>query len=157
MKNIIMYSGIGLIGLALFGRKKLNDVSTVLSKLQAKIVGVSNIRFGLPYVRFNLTLRITNPTEINFNANVSSNIKIKNIRVYSDNGFLLGNSVVNVSNISLPEYSSININNVETEINLEQIGTEFFNNIDNYLANDFSKLKYKIDVEVLGKIITLNT
>lgn len=157
VKKAIAFGVIGLIGLFAFGSKKVSDISQIASQLQVKIKGIKDIKFSIPNVNFKIKLNIINPTDLDFSAALGSGIIIKRIRVYSGSNIFLGDAILNASNIEIPAKSIYVLDNVHTEIDIREIGNEFFENINNYVGNDFSRLNYKIDVEVFGKIITLDT
>lgn len=149
-KNILIVTAIAFGGLWLFGQKKLNTAKEVMDHIKVGVKSISNIKFSLKEISFNAVLTLHNQTKIDFGATLTSKIIIKQIRVYTTNGQYLGKADVNIYKLDLPANTVVELPNIPFRVATEKALETLANNVD------LSTLKYKIDVEVFGNILTLD-
>ncbi len=155
--KIVLASGLILAGVTWYGRKKYIAAKKVLSQLQLGVNKIKNFNFDFPNIKFDIDLALKNPTSIDFGATLTSSINIRKVRIFDDRGNPLGVADANIYKINLPATSQSIINIQNVVVNLSNLLNDLEVNINNYMANDFSSLKFKIDVEAFGKMITLDT
>lgn len=154
-KKILVIGGIVLGSFLLFGYKKYDEAKKVIESLDFKIKDISRVRIGLKNISFDTVITLINPTAINFGATASSYIAIKEIRVYSPSGVYLGKAQSTIYEINLPARSSTDLPKISFNLSSAKALQEFLSNSQMYLNQDFSQLKYKIDIDAFGNIITL--
>ena len=154
--KIVAISALLFAGVSYYGRKKYIEANEVLSQLKVSIGKLSNFSFKLPNVSFTLKLKILNPTNIDFGATVSSKISIKKIRLFTQANVFLAEANTNISNIDLPAQTNSDFIIDNVQINLTKAFEELGSNLQSYISSDYSNLKYKIDIDAFGKMITLD-
>lgn len=156
-KLVIAASVLSLAVLAVFSRKKLIAAKEVISNLKVDVHSVSNINWQFPNVFFDAILKITNPTNIDFGATLTSKIKIKKVRAFTSAGVFLGEAQTNLYSIDLPanSYTMLPSANVQVE-GLNMIENTLNNLILQDNNNFFNGIKFKVDIEVFGKTLTLD-
>ncbi len=155
LKKGLIITSIFIGGLFVFGQRKYKTALYVMNHIKLGIKKVSNFKFSLRDVKFNAVLTLQNQTNIDFGATISSKIVIKTIKVYNANGTYLGKANTDIYKINLPSKQTIELPEATFSFDLGHAFNEFVSNHQNYLNNDFSQLKYKIDVEVFGNLLTL--
>lgn len=155
-KKALIIGGIVLGSFLFFGYRKFDEAKKVLEYLDFNIKSVSNVKIGLSSVSFDTVITLINPTTLNFGATASSYIAIREIRVYSPSGVYLGKAQSNIHEINLPARTQVDLPKINFSLSSIKALNEFLNNSEMYLNQDFSKLKYKIDVNAFGNVITLD-
>lgn len=155
-KKALIVGGIVLGSFLVFGYRKYDQAKQVLDSLDFDIKSVSRIKIGLLNVSFDTVITLINPTSVNFGATASSHIAIKEVRVYSPSGVYLGKAQSNIYEIDLPARSQVDLPSISFNLSSIKTLSELLNNTELYLNQDFTKLKYKIDVNAFGNIITLD-
>lgn len=149
---------IALAGLLYFGKRKLNAAKEVIGSLQAKVKNISNIRTSFPFIKADGVISLTNPTNIDFGATLSSKIVLKEIHVFSKNDVFLGKGITNISEINLPANSTINLPEITFEFNmsnaLQVLGLQLRQK--SILEEAFKDLKFKLFIDAFGKTLTIN-
>jgi len=153
--KFLAITGIAIGGLLLYGRKKYTTALDVMHNISVGVKRVSNFRITFTNVKFDTVLTLTNTTNIDFGATLSSAITIKQIRVFNIEGEYLGKAVGDIYKISLPSKQKVDLPEVTFNLSLEHSVNEFLNYATNYLSKDFSRLNFKIDVKAFGNVITL--
>lgn len=156
MKKAITFGLLTIGAIAAFGYKKTLDAKQVLDSLVVRIADIKNVRIINGGLLVDLKVELQNLSIASFSAQFGSLLLIKEIRIYNLDGFLLGKTTVNISSIDIPANSSIYLDNLQTKIILKDAASEFFTNFNTLVAKDFSTLTYQIDIEVLGRIFTIN-
>jgi hypothetical protein len=154
-RNLIIVASLGLLGIAAYGKKKYDEAVSVLGNLSFSITKISKVSFSLPFVYFDAVIKVDNPTNINFGASLTNQIVVKEVRVYDLKNVYLGKANPNLSNIQLPADTTTELPKMKFIVDITKLFSEITSNIALYLNYDFSALKYEIDVEAFGKIITL--
>jgi hypothetical protein len=156
-KKVIAISVVAIGSLWLLGFKKLDAAKTVLKHVKVNVKSVRNINLTWRTVIFDAVVTLTNLSTIDFGATLTSKIIIKKIRVYNKNGEQLGFANTSVYEIDLPASKTIELPPMRVELKLKNAVNQILNNTNAFLNKDFSSLVYKIDVEVFGHIVTLDT
>lgn len=155
MKKTLFIFGAAFAGLAFLGVKKYKQAQELLRNLQVEISSISDLKINSKNISLNAVLKLQNNTNVDFGATLTSLIKVKTVKVYNVDGLYLGQAEVNISSISIPNNSFTNLPEIPFEFSLGNAGAEFFNNITNYLNKDFSRLKFKLEIEAFGSVITI--
>ena len=164
--KIIALAGIGY---ALFqvGKEKYDDFAVgfqdSLDQLKYDIKGISNIKLknvtfstGTPKVTFDMDLKISNPSELDFTANGGKVINLKKIDVLTLNNDLLATITPGISQIELPPNGSTRLNNLPVEIPVSKLG----NLVDMFLTGlnvDEDQFALRLNVVVAGTQFVINT
>lgn len=156
-KKALITLGLLATGLLVFGTKKYSQAKEVLNNLKVGIKKISNVRLTFESINFDATLTIKNTTNIDFGATLTSKIVIKQIRVYSPKGVYLGKANTNIFEIDLPANQTIELPNINFQIDLTQALNEFGANFQNYISGNFNQLTFEIDIEAFGNLITINS
>lgn len=155
IKNILIPIGIGLGALALFGYKKGSDVSKILDNMEFEIANISNFGLALPNITFMANIKVINNSDVNFGANLSSRISIRQIRVYNQQGVYIGQADTNLYQIEIAAFSTTLLPKMRFVIDPIKALGEVSSNLQTYIQGDYSRLNYEIDVNILGKTVTL--
>lgn len=154
-KTIIAAASIALIGLAAFGKKKYDSAVSVLYNLSFKLKNLSNINFSLPMVTFYANIEVYNPTSTEFTASFGNMVAIREVRIYDYKNTYLGYANGFVSHIELPANTKTLLPKMKFNVDVFKLMGNVTSNITSYINYDFTMLKYEIDIEAFGKIITL--
>lgn len=154
-KKVLTVAAIAFSGFLLFSFKKLNTAQEVMNNIKVGIKNIANLKLSWQEISFNTVFTLQNLTNIDFGATLTSKIIIKQIRVYSDTGVYLGKADTNIYQLDLPSKQIVELPEAKFTLDINKAFDEFISNADAYLSQDFSKLKFKIDIEVFGNIITL--
>lgn len=158
-KIVFVASALSLAAFAIYSRKKFTEATKVVNNLKVDVSSVNNVNWQFPNVFFDAVLKISNPTNIDFGATLTSKIIIKKIRAYTSNGVLLGTAQTNVYSIDLPANSSTNLPSANVQVEGNNLLENSLNNLisgESSQILDVSGIKFKIDLEVFGKTITLD-
>lgn len=155
-KKLFIGTGIAVAALFAFGAKKVKAGKEVLSNLKFTVKSISHIRLDWPEIIFNLDLNVTNNTNIDFGATLGSSISIKKIEVFNEEGVLLGSASTNIYSIDLPAYETISLPTIIMYADALKALDEFGTNLQLYLENNFSKLRYKIHIEAFGTNVAID-
>ncbi len=117
MKKVIIIAA-ALFSLGILGYQKLTAARTVLGHLRFRIKRIKNMRFEGNHLVFDVIVELTNPTDIPFDINTGSLIALKRIDYYDPFGNTLAVSDINLSKISLPANSSIELPPIATTVSL---------------------------------------
>ena len=148
MKKAIIGIGIFAVTAYYYSRSKINDIENIIPNLQPKINTLNAINFGPGIINLNIDLKLTNTTTSSFNANTGSALKLEKAEVFTPGGIKIAEAIKEVSNINLPAYGSVIIQNIDVAIfteNLESIAIEL---ITGDLLNN---LIINAHIEALGK------
>ena len=115
LKKVLIASGIALAGMAFLGYQKVQNLKSVFDRMTIRPSGLSNIKvIGLSTLRFDLSIKITNPTNEAFSVSGISLATFKRIMVYRK-GEYLGMATINLGEIEIPAGQTIEIKNVPFE------------------------------------------
>jgi len=155
MKSWLIYGGMALAGFAIFGKDKLTGIAGVGKKIQPKIKGIKNIKFGGNGITFNLDLELVNPTPVDLNVSAGNFISLDKIQFFSKNGVLLGESLPNLSEIEVPANSGIVLTGIPVQISTTNVA-ELFSAVSAFAGGGTSPLAYKLFFGALGKQFEVN-
>lgn len=157
-KKTLLITGASLFGIAVLqGFKKFNTAKEVMKHIKIGVGKISNIKLGFSKSTFDLVLTITNTTNIDFGATLTSFITIRQVRVYAQNDILIGRGNTAINSIALPANTSIELPKINIEVDTLKTLGEITTNFSAFTNQDFSHLKYKVDIEAFGNIITLES
>ncbi|ESU28404.1 hypothetical protein FLJC2902T_17640 [Flavobacterium limnosediminis JC2902] len=151
MKTVLKVVGVAALATTLFAFKKKNDYTKVINEMDFKPDNISNVRLNGPQVLFDLAVRFTNRTDIDFDVFTAGVISLKKIRVFINNTYI-GEANSNMTEISIPAYSSIVVQKILVASPMLQVLSELttFENL-----NDFKNIKLEVVVEALGEVYVL--
>ena len=141
---------IGLSFLALivaYGKKKYDDYSYVINALSFKISKISKVNIKGLSLFFNIAIKFTNPTEMDFYVDGLGLISIKKVEVYRK-GVFVGEANSDVTKIEIPAYGSTTLSGITIETKYLNFLTELSNLASLTEIKDYTLI---IFVEVLGK------
>jgi hypothetical protein len=148
-RNIIIGATGVLAFLALFGYNKMNELKQAFQELKIKPIGLKNLKVQLTRTTFNLSIEISNPTNVDINLNAFGVANFKRIMFYM-NGKYLAMSSPNIISISIPNASRLVIQDLPVEISnsvlLQNLSTTSLN-----MDALMNALQVKAVVEVNGK------
>lgn len=155
-KVLILGAGIGLTALAFFGKKKYLEAVSVINNLEFSIRNISNIRLSLQNIKFDGTLKIINPTNINFGATTASIVKLKEVRAFAvRSGVFLGKANTELFAVDLPASSTVDIPNIPFHFDLIPVLQELGTNYQTILQNPMEYIFFEVDLQAFGNVITI--
>lgn len=148
-KRILVFSGLAIAGIAVFGQKKFKEAEKVLEHLQLGIKSISNISLSWEQVKFDIEITLTNPTNINFGVTTTSKIYLKKIRIKTPDGKVIASGLTKIYEVNLPAKSTFVLPLVSIEAPLESVITQL-------LKEDGTKnLKVELDIDAFGRNFTI--
>ncbi|WP_281239011.1 hypothetical protein [Flavobacterium praedii] len=122
VRKIVIGVGIvAVVGYFLLG----NKIKKIIEQFQfVKVYPVAFKKFdvkwndGVPFVTFLLDLKMVNPTNVNFDANIVA-VTLKRILFYDKRNMLFGSSEVNIDKVNIPANSSIILNQIPVKLDLQ--------------------------------------
>lgn len=158
VRKIIIGVGIvAVVGYFLLG----NKIKKIIEQFQfVKVYPVAFKKFdvkwndGVPFVTFLLDLKMVNPTQVNFDANIVA-VTLKRILFYDKRNMLFGSSEVNSSSINIPANSNIILKEIPVKLDLQTAITTAIN----ILRNDgfkINEIRTEAVVSILGIDYTLS-
>jgi hypothetical protein len=158
VRKIIIGVGIvAVVGYFLLG----NKIKKIIEQFQfVKVYPVAFKKFdvkwndGVPFVTFLLDLKMVNPTQVNFDANIVA-VTLKRILFYDKRNMLFGSSEVNINSINIPANSSIVLKEIPVKLDLQTAITTAIT----ILRNDgfkISEIRTEAVVSILGIDYTLS-
>lgn len=158
VRKIIIGVGIvAVVGYFLLG----NKIKKIIEQFQfVKVYPVAFKKFdvkwndGVPFVTFLLDLKMVNPTQVNFDANIVA-VTLKRILFYDKRNMLFGSSEVNISSINIPANSNIILKEIPVKLDLQTAITTAIT----ILRNDgftINEIRTEAVVSILGIDYTLS-
>ena len=158
VRKIIIGVGIvAVVGYFLLG----NKIKKIIEQFQfVKVYPVAFKKFdvkwndGVPFVTFLLDLKMVNPTQVNFDANIVA-VTLKRILFYDKRNMLFGSSEVNSSSINIPANSNIILKEIPVKLDLQTAITTAIT----ILRNDgfkINEIRTEAVVSILGIDYTLS-
>lgn len=133
--------------LALFGFKKKNNYTAVLTQMQIAVDNINNLRNKSGKLWVDCDVVLINPTNLDFSPITAGAITLKRISLFMG-GKLLGSGHGVVTNFNLPSKSTQKIENVQIELLSLNIIDQLFGGSLSTNANDF---KIEVELTALGK------
>lgn len=154
VRKIIIGVGIvAVVGYFLLG----NKIKKIIEQFQfVKVYPVAFKKFdvkwndGVPFVTFLLDLKMVNPTQVNFDANIVA-VTLKRILFYDKRNMLFGSSEVNINSINIPANSNIILKEIPVKLDLQTAITTAIT----ILRNDGFKIK-EIRTEAVVSILGID-
>lgn len=158
VRKIIIGVGIvAVVGYFLLG----NKIKKIIEQFQfVKVYPVAFKKFdvkwndGVPFVTFLLDLKMVNPTQVNFDANIVA-VTLKRILFYDKRNMLFGSSEVNINSINIPANSNIILREIPVKLDLQTAITTAIT----ILRNDgfkINEIRTEAVVSILGIDYTLS-
>lgn len=124
-KKVVIIAAVAITAIALMAYKKVTDYRAVFDKMQIRPSGVSNISIQLLKLKFNLSLKIVNPTGTAFGVSGLGLAKLKRIIIKYDGNYL-ATANTNLESFELPAYNETIIENIPIEAdNINLLGQLF--------------------------------
>ena len=133
--------------LALFGFKKKNNYTAVLTQLEIAVDNVRNLRNVKGKLWVNCDVVLINPTNLDFSPITAGAIALKRISLFMG-GKLLGSGHGTVTNFNLPARGTQKIENVQIELLSLNIIDQLFGGSLSTNVNDF---KIEVELTALGQ------
>ena len=158
VRKIIIGVGIvAVVGYFLLG----NKIKKIIEQFQfVKVYPVAFKKFdvkwndGVPFVTFLLDLKMVNPTQVNFDANIVA-VTLKRILFYDKRNMLFGSSEVNINSINIPANSNTILKEIPVKLDLQTAITTAIT----ILRNDgfkINEIRTEAVVSILGIDYTLS-
>jgi hypothetical protein len=146
--------GLSIVGLAAYFliKDKAKKITEQFKNIKFLPVSFSNLNGKFndfsPYVTFNIDLKVTNPTQEEFNTN-GVVVSLKRLLFYDSSNNFIGGSEINLKNLNIPAASSVIIPNVPI---LLDVTNTLVNVVKAFTTGNFtpSKLKTVAIISVLG-------
>lgn len=149
MKKVILGT---IVAVGIYSLVKFNKVKESVGELKLKINGLSNLDISIKQIRFNLSLKILNPTNEHIGINTYKLLKLHQIKFYNKrNKAYLGTANVNISDVQIPGKNAIEIKDIPTRLPVENL----ISNLDLFQGNIDDKLLINLHFESLGKQFVL--
>ncbi|WP_272151392.1 hypothetical protein [Tenacibaculum aiptasiae] len=149
MKKVILGT---IAAVGIYSLVKFNKVKESVGELKLKINGLSNLDISIKQIRFNLSLKILNPTNEHIGINTYKLLNLHQIKFYNKrNKAYLGTANVNISDVQIPGKSAIEIKDIPTRLPVENL----ISNLDLFQGNIDDKLLINLHFESLGKQFVL--
>ena len=116
-KVLLIGSAAVVAGILLYGYKKAQDFSEVFDKMKIYPAGISNIKFGLQQITFDLDVSLKNNSSTAFSLSGVYIAKLKRI-VISNHGDYIATANVNLEAIEIPALTTRTITNIPVVANL---------------------------------------
>lgn len=149
-KHLLIGGGVAIAALALYGYKKVVDLTATFDAMTIKPSSIRKIKLSWSSLNFNLDVRINNPTAQDFAVN-GLVATLKSI-VINYKGKYLGTAVVNIDEIMIPKFSSLVIRDLPIIIE----NSELLENIWTITDLTINDLTITAVVEVLGSEYTIS-
>ncbi len=111
LKKILLFSGLALGGLALYGYNKAMNLKSIFDKMTISPDGFSGLDVSLERIKFNLDVKITNPTSEDFIVSGSAFADLKKLFIYYK-GKYIATADVDLNQVSIPHNNSIVFHNI---------------------------------------------
>lgn len=147
---------VGILAAGIFyklGEGKTSEYLEALKQVKIKFLGISDFQLKNG-ITFYTALQLTNPSAKDLVFKSMQKVVLKTIRFYTESGTYIGKAEPNLSEFELKAGDTIEITKIPTNIPLKDFGGKI--NQAFSLFNGSQNLKLQIDVDVLGKIITIN-
>lgn len=118
-QKILGISALLLFPIGIFAKKKYDDITTVMEKLEFEIDNISNVRIKDLSLYFDLSVLLINPTTIDFDVDSYGLITVKKVKIYRDKVYM-GEATSNITKIAIPAKGSALLKNIP-------IKTEYLN------------------------------
>ena len=157
--------GIAGIGYLLYeiGKDKYEEFAVgfkdSLDMIKYDIKNISSLDFkysGKPRILFNMDLKITNPSEVDFSMNGGQVINLKRIDIISKQNEKLATITPNINQIQLPPGESVTLDNLPVEIPLAKLGN-LLDSFINDLEADQQHFGLRLNVVVAGSEFVINS
>ena len=132
---------------AVYAKKKYDDYSEVIEKLDFKISKLSNIKVKITSIFFDIDVTFFNPTSHDFSINTLGLISVRKIRVLRD-GVFIGEANSNLTKFAIPAWGKVTVKQITIETKFLNLLTE----LSNFTSlTDLTRYKLEIVVEALGQ------
>lgn len=140
--------GVGILALiGAYGKKKYDDYSLVIEKLQFKINSVSKVKLQGLSLFFDISVLFYNPTEFDFFVDSLGLVSVKKIRVFRK-GVFLGEANSDITAIEIPAYGTTEIKGITIETKY----LSFLSELSNLASfTELQDYKLEIIVEAIGE------
>lgn len=153
MKKILGIAAV-LGTLAYFGKEKAQNYVAIVKQLKFKFLGVSDLSLSGGKLKFKTNIRITNKSAEDFSFASGKNIILRKIKFYLPNGEYVGEATPNLAAIELPAGASVELKDIPTVLPVGNVGGFLENAFQ--IATNISKMKTKIELEILGKLVKID-
>lgn len=166
--------GVGAISLMSFASAKATQASEIFKNILIKIEDITNFHWiGIKKIKFDVTIRLQNPTPQDFSASSGKMIKGKGWILFKKGTQIASGQLHSLSEINLPAYGEYVFEPFTVEIGVKEFFSEaiktvtgddsFFGSIEKAIKGDW-KIKeldwkkqlddftYLVDIEGMGNI-----
>ncbi|WDO13049.1 hypothetical protein MH928_17220 [Flavobacterium sp. WW92] len=147
-KTILIGLGVAVVGLAILGAAKVKNLADIFDKMSIKPVGIRKISFlNLSSTKFNLDVRLVNPTNQAFSVNgvvatltrlviyykgkylAEADLNISEIEVPANGSVVISDIPVTADNLAalevLFDFGNLNMKNLEITATVSALGIEY--------------------------------
>ncbi|WP_299839902.1 hypothetical protein [uncultured Tenacibaculum sp.] len=156
-KSIVLFTaGIAVVGLAVFGLNKKEQIEYAVDNLQFKLTRIKNFKFSLKKFSLDLGLRAVNTTSEDLIINTGF-VKAKVLRAYEKKtGKLLAFSNLDTSKIHLPSGGYYDLPLIHIEIPSLTGAQYLLNGLSSKDEKDLiDKFSFELDLKALGVTKTI--
>ncbi len=135
------------------GKNKADEYLQAFEQLEFKPLGIKNIRLSGGKLSFYTSLEIVNNSLTNIALDTAKKVVLSRILVYNSNGEYLGKATPNLSAINLPAQSTTVVENINTVVPLDDLGSVLTNALS--IIQNPNSLKLKLEFSAFGETYTI--
>ncbi|MFC4219006.1 hypothetical protein [Flagellimonas marina] len=147
----ILLGGLAIVaGFSIWGGKKAYDINSVAQKVKISLRGFKLPElFGLS-VRSKVNVALANPTATPLDVSTGGLVTLTTIRVYNKENRLVATANPGLTNISIPAYSEVVVQDIPIESNVTSI-------LNTLLIGSTNAKDYRVEAEIsaLGRTFTI--
>lgn len=114
-KKIVVSLLVVLAFVVIYGYNKAKTLVGIFDKMTIAPAGISNVDVSLDRFKFNIDVKLTNPTQEDFTVSGYGLAELQEISIFYD-GLYIATSQVNLSEISIPGENELIIHNIAVEV-----------------------------------------
>lgn len=161
MKKYLIYGGIALAAMSWYSQKKYKEAVTVLDTLTFSISKISNIKLvdvisTKPRLKFDAIFSIKNNSNFDFGATLSSKIVVKQIRVFTNDDIFLAAGDLELFQVNLPAGKTMALPQITFYAYVKDLLKVIGSNYEQIINGDISNLRFEIDINAFGKVLTVD-
>jgi|GEM_PF-3752169 len=135
------------------GKNKADEYLQAFKQLEFKPLGIKNLRISGGKLSFYTNLKIKNNSLTDLDLDTAKKVVLSRIFVYNANGEYLGKATPNLSSINLPAQSTTVVENINTVVPLDDLGSVLTNALS--IIQNPNSLKLKLEFSAFGETFTV--
>ncbi|HRB72446.1 hypothetical protein [Flavobacterium sp. UBA4197] len=149
LKNVLIVTGLTVVGFSLVGWNKAKNLAKVFSKMNIYPAGFRGLSIESESIKFRMDVGFINPTDEDFNINVYAT-KLKRINIFYGTKYL-ATAYPDLTSISVPAQNGLVINDITCEVPK----TAILSIIPHILNFAFTNIRVEAVIQVLGAEYTI--